>query len=71
MERYTQKRLRELRDNGAVDLTYARERGELTEPYTQIGYSSGEYGCSGMLLRGDTTGGLYVIIGRTTALWLF
>lgn len=71
MERYTLKRLRELRDNGAIDLTHARNRGDLPEGYTQIGYCSGVYGCSGMLLQGNTSGQLYTIIGRTQALWLF
>lgn len=37
----------------------------------QVGYSSGVYGCNGMLLKGNKTGKLYAITSRTTAVFVF
>lgn len=77
MERYTQKQLRNLVATGAaVDVTYAdngtRDEIEAKEgSYTQIGYAAGMYGCSGMLLRGNKTGTLYAVTGRTGAIYIF
>ena len=71
MERYTQKQLRNLVKVGvAKDVTYASERNEIPESYTQIGYAAGLYGCNGMLLRG-TSGQLYAVTSRTTAIYVF
>ena len=72
MERYTQKQLKSLVKNGiAIDITYAHERKVIPESYNQIGYASGIYGCNGMLLRGYTSGKLYAVTGRTTAIYIF
>ena len=71
MERYTQKQLRSLvANNAAIDVTNAHERNIITENYTQIGYCSSLYGCSGLLLRGDS-GQLYAVTSRTTAIYIF
>ena len=72
MEKYTQKELKSLVKNGvAVDVTNAQKRDVIPECYSQVGYASGVYGCNGLLLKGDKTGNLYAVIGRTTALFLF
>ena len=72
MEKYTNKQLKSLVIcGGAVDVTYAKDRREIPESYTQIGYASGLYGCSGMLLRGCDTGKLYAVTSRTTAIYIF
>ena len=72
MEKYTNKQLKSLVSSGAaIDVTYAKERTDIPESYTQIGYASGIYGCNGMLLRGYTSGKLYAVTGRTTAIYIF
>lgn len=71
MERYSCKQLKSLVASGvAKDVTYADERSEIPESYTQIGYAAGIYGCNGMLLRGES-GQLYAVCARTTAIWIF
>ena len=72
MERYTIKQLKSLVSSGAaIDVTGASKRSEIPERYTQIGYASGIYGCNGMLLCGYTSGKLYAVTGRTTAIYIF
>ncbi len=72
MEKYTQKQLRNLVATGAaIDVTNARDNKVISEPYRQIGYSAGVYGCNGQLYKGITTGKLYAITSRTTAIYLF
>lgn len=71
MTKYTQKQLRGLVKCGAaIDVTNASTRKAIPESYTQIGYAHGIYGCSGMLLKGES-GQLYVVCSRTTAIFLF
>ena len=77
MEKYTQKQLKNLVENGiAVDITNGdnetrRAIENEEEYYNQIGYSCGMYGCNGMLLKGHKTGKLYAITARTTAIYVF
>ena len=72
MERYTIKQLKSLVNSGAaIDVTHAKEKSEIPEIYTQIGYASGLYGCNGMLLKGCDTGKLYAVTSRTTAIYIF
>lgn len=71
MEKYTQKQLRSLVKSGAAkDVTNARDRKDIPERYTQIGYAAGLYGCNGMLLKGES-GQLYAVTARTSAIYLF
>lgn len=71
MERYSCKKLKSLVASGvAKDVTYANERSDIPESYTQIGYAAGIYGCNGMLLKGES-GQLYAVIGRTSAIYIF
>ena len=72
MEKYTIKQLKSLVSSGAaIDVTYASKQSDIPENYTQIGYASGLYGCSGMLLQGLTTKALYAVTSRTTAIYIF
>lgn len=77
MTKYTQRQLKEMvKDGLAEDITYGnndtRRQIEETEGYyTQVGYSSGVYGCNGMLLKGNKTGKLYAVTSRTTAVFVF
>ena len=72
MEKYTIKQLKSLVSSGAaIDVTGASKQSDIPEHYTQIGYASGLYGCSGMLLQGLTTKALYAVTGRTTAIYIF
>ena len=72
MEKYTIKQLKSLVNSGvAIDVTNAKEKIEIPESYTQVGYSQGLYGCNGMLLKGCDTGKLYAVTGRTTAIYIF
>lgn len=72
MIRYTQKQLKALVKHGlAKDVTMAAELSAIPEPYRQVGYSCGVYGCNGMLLQGLTTGDMYAVTARTTAIYLF
>lgn len=77
MRKYTQKELKNMVALGmAEDVTRASdedyEKIIKREDYlSQVGYSSGVYGCNGMLLRGYKTGGYYVVTARTSAIYLF
>ena len=77
MKKYTQKHLREMvRDGIARDISYYDNwgRNQIQEKegyYTQVGYASGKYGCSGMLLKGHRTGSLYAVTSRTSAIYIF
>ena len=77
MTKYTQRQLKDMvKDEIAIDITYGdnetRNRIEKEEGfYRQVGYSSGAYGCNGMLLKGNNTGKLYAITGRTSAIFIF
>ena len=72
MEKYTIKQLKSLVNSGAaIDVTCSSKKSDIPENYTQIGYASGLYGCNGMLLRGCTSGKLYAVTGRTTAIYIF
>ena len=77
MRRYAQRELKNLVALGAAeDITRGdnetRKAIEESEGYyTQIGYSTGVYGCNGMLLQGNKTGKLYAITARTTAIFVF
>ena len=72
MEKYTIKQLKSLvNSSAAIDVTYSSKKSDIPENYTQIGYASGLYGCNGMLLRGCTSGKLYAVTGRTTAIYIF
>lgn len=71
MEKMTQKELKRLvRVGAAKDITDSSSRRDIPEGYRQVGYSSGIYGCNGMLFRGNS-GQLYAICARTTAIWIF
>ena len=71
MEKLTQKELKRLIANGvAIDLTNSKDRKDLPENYTQIGYSASVYGCNGKLLKGES-GKLYAITSRTTAIFTY
>lgn len=72
MQRFTQRQLKNLvRTGAAVDVTNAHERRAIPEPYAQVGFSSGVYGCNGQLFKGLETGKLYAITARTTAIFIF
>lgn len=71
MDKYTQKQLKGLVKSGvAIDITNAKDRSIIPGYYRQIGYSSGVYGCNGMLLQ-DENGKLYAVTERTTAIYIF
>lgn len=72
MEKYTLRQLKDLVSvNMATDISRAKNKGEVSEPLAQVGYSSGVYGCNGKLFKGLESGLLYAVIGRTPALWIF
>lgn len=77
MRKYTQKELREMVARGmAENITNAGndERVKILDEenyLSQIGYSSGIYGCNGMLLQGNKTGKCYAITARTQAIYIF
>ena len=67
----TQKELKRLVKVGAAkDITYSSSSRDIPEVYRQVGYSSGVYGCNGMLLKGES-GQLYAVTGRTSAIYIF
>lgn len=71
MEKMTQKELKRLVKVGAAkDVTNSSSRRDIPEGYSQVGYSSGIYGCNGMLLRGDS-GKLYAICAQELQLSTF
>ena len=77
MRKYTRKELKNMVALGmAEDVTRANnedyERIIKKEGFlSQIGYSSGVYGCDGMLLKGYKTGGYYAVTSRTSAIYIF
>ena len=77
MTKYTQKELIELVKHGlAQDITKGTNetRNEILSVegwLNQIGYAAGIYGCNGLLFVGNTTGKLYAVTSRTSALYIF
>lgn len=77
MRKYTQKELKNMVALGmAEDVTRANnedyEKIIKREDYlSKVGYSSGVYGCNGMLLRGYKTGDYYAVTSRTLAIFIF
>lgn len=72
MTKYTQKQLREMVSDGiAVDVTRASDHTVIPEQYRKVGYAEGVYGCSGMLMVGITTGRLYAVTTRSSAVYIF
>lgn len=77
MEKYTIKKLCEMiHQEIGIDITYATEeiRDKIIKEeiyLTQVGYAAGVYGCNGKILKGFKTNKLYIIAGRTSALYLF
>lgn len=77
MCKYTQKELKNMVALGmAEDVTRANnedyEKIIKREDYlSKVGYSSGVYGCNGMLLRGYKTGGYYAVTSRTLTIFIF
>lgn len=75
--KYTLKFFRKLKKEGsAIDISNGDNstRKAILERegfLRHIGYSRGINGCNGLLLEGETTNTKYVIIGRTSALWIF
>lgn len=71
METTTLKELRRVRGNmdvnGVVDITTE----DAPEPVTCIKKSYGVYGMNGAMLRGDKTGKIYIIVGRTSNLFRY
>lgn len=58
----------------AIDITYLTDK-EIQEIkvnegwFNELGYSSGIYGCNGVLLQGNKTKQLYAIASRTSAIY--
>ena len=77
MRKYTRKELKNMVTLGmAEDVTRANnedyEKIIKREDYlSQVGYSSGVYGCDGMLLKGYKTGTYYAVTSRTSAIYIF
>lgn len=72
MQRYLLKQLKTLVLHGvATDLTNASSYDAVSEPLRQIGYSAGQYGCNGKIFKGERTNNIYVIAGRTQAIFIF
>ena len=77
MRKYTQKELRNMVAlNMAESITYAgeEERTKILEKegyLSQVGYSSGIYGCNGVLFQGHNSGTYYAITSRTQAIYIF
>ena len=70
MKQYTKKELREFVKLGlAVDLTEA-EPEKIPARYTKLGYSRGVYGLNGGLIRDDVTGAYYVVLARSSNLFI-
>lgn len=70
-QKCTQKEIKELVAKGqAIDVTNARYRSDVAEPYEVIKYSMGKYGCNGLVMQGRS-GRLYAVTARTTATQIF
>lgn len=71
MTKYTMKQLRSMIKSGvAIDVTNARSRSDIPEPYKQVGYSAGTYGCNGMLFQGLESYKLYALVGYVRAIYI-
>lgn len=73
MKKYTQKELKNLVSLGVAEniTTLSFEDGKTfrqNHKYTQIGYSSGMYGCNGALLEDIDSGEKFVITARNSTL---
>ena len=75
MTKTTQKEIKALAAR-YTDLTHANDNDrkvimEREGWLEQLMYSAGRDGCNGVVYRGATTGEIYVIAGRTSALFIF
>lgn len=70
MKKYTKKELSEFVRLGlAIDISEWQVNN--LKNYSQIGYSTGTYGCNGKLIINNDTGDRYVILGNKKALFIF
>ena len=71
MIKTTKRQLKDMVRSGRdIDVTNASDRSAIPERYSQIAYSCGIYGCTGMLLQGES-GQLYAVTDRTSAIYVF
>ena len=66
--------LKEIKDFNAEDITYSKNGNQLYNdllPFRKIAYSSGVYGCTGVLLYSDKTNKYYKITSCTSNLFIF
>jgi hypothetical protein len=71
MEKMTMKEIKRLvRIGVAEDISEKKDRKDIPERYTLIGYASGIYGVNAKLIKGES-GKLYAIPTRTSALYIF
>lgn len=77
MRRYTKKEFKKMISSGEViDLTHAtiKDYPQIIKEcggYTQVGYSSNIYGCTGKVLKGIKNNQIYIITAPTAALYVF
>ena len=71
MKKYTLREIKRFVSLGlAQDITTAN-RPAIQEPFEKIGYSAGIYGINGGLLRGQSSGTIYAITARSSALFYY
>ena len=74
MKKYTQREIKNLVADGIAEDITRRSFSEIQElraaaSLEQVGYSFGKYGINGGVLRSRTSGKLYAITARTSALF--
>ena len=75
MVKFTMKQFKGMvRDGNAVEITsrspeWIYELRKAEKGFRSIGYSHGTYGLTGKLVKGETTGTLYVVIGSGISLY--
>ena len=67
--------LKDIKSTSAEDITYLSSRDlyalyDNEKGFKPIAYSVGAYGCSGKVVQGRTSGKLYKITSRTSALFI-
>lgn len=74
MKKYTQREIKNLVADGIAEDITRRSFSEIQElravaSLEKVGYSSGKYGINGGVLKNQTSGKLYAITARTSALF--
>lgn len=72
MLEFTQKQLKQIAKlNWVKDITQKVEADKVNEPLDYVGYACGQFGISGKIWRGRTSGDIYVATNYSSTIYRF